>query len=604
MKLLFILIFIFFDSLSAYEVLRDKSGLLTIKDVASKNTTFQTKENLHFKHTNDTIWVKYPLHNAFNYPTEKAIQLQYAATHMNFYEKKDDGFSVYKAGYLMPKNKNVIYQVHNSYTTSMEPNEEKVIYIQIQSKMSTIFTLKEFDSKEEFYYASSKYNTISIAFIAIMIAFLIYNTFIYLITKDKIYAYYITYLLFVILFQLVKSSVILDIFGGGEYFYILLVISISLTFIFLIFFMKEILRTKELSYKLDIVLNIFIGIFMLFPLIFIFDGQLLQMIRNALIVPLMLLVITYTIVLAIIKKVLYAQYILLGWSVFILCVFYIAIYSSFGLPSNFISHHGMLIATVLEVVVFSIVLALRFQKIKLDSLLKDELLQRQSKEAQMGELLGMVAHQWKQPLSIINTSSMSNLVSLELSTLTKDSMKECLTKTMENSSYLAETIDEFRSFFRTDRIKEFTKLSKPINRAVKILEGTLKSHGVLIQLDIDTDKEVEVFPNEITQVMLNIIKNADDNFVENKTEDARVHIKLFSHDTNMEVHICDNGGGIDESALDKIFLQDYTTKDEATGTGIGLYMSKRIIEEHHNGKLYTKNIDDGICFIIELPQNI
>ncbi len=237
---------------------------------------------------------------------------------------------------------------------------------------------------------------------------------------------------------------------------------------------------------------------------------------------------------------------------------------------------------------------------------KEKLLQQQSRLAQMGEMISMIAHQWRQPLGAISTTTIGIETKLILKKFDlsneddRDKFQEFLSIKLKDINgfvqSLSTTIDDFRNFFKPDKAKEIVSLFEPINRALKIVETSMSSKGINISCDFTNDEKLLIYQNEVMQVILNILKNSEDNFIEKKIINPQIKITTLKSNNNYIIDIYDNGGGIAEDILPKIFDPYFSTKDEKNGTGLGLYMSKIIIEEHNSGKLIVENIDDGICF--------
>lgn len=166
---------------------------------------------------------------------------------------------------------------------------------------------------------------------------------------------------------------------------------------------------------------------------------------------------------------------------------------------------------------------------------------------------------------------------------------------MEN---LTTTIDDFRTFYKPNKKSVTTSFEPIITKVLGIMQSSLDNANVDLLYNYYSNEEMEMYDSEMMQVILNIFKNAQDNFKEKKIQNPKITIttggKMLS--------ICDNGGGIPNEILEKIFDPYFSTKNEKNGTGLGLYMSKTIIEEHHNGTLRAVNVDDGVCFKINLTK--
>ncbi|OQX96464.1 MAG: hypothetical protein B6I24_11340 [Bacteroidetes bacterium 4572_128] len=174
-------------------------------------------------------------------------------------------------------------------------------------------------------------------------------------------------------------------------------------------------------------------------------------------------------------------------------------------------------------------------------------------------------------------------------------------KTMELIEYMSQTIDDFRNFFKTDKEEKEFSLEKIIKNTVHLVESGFESLQIEIILDIKKDVKIKGFPNEYSQVLLNILSNAKDAIAPDKNKNKYVKIKLQKDKTGKSVlKIFNTGRPIRKNILDKIFDPYFTTKHESVGTGIGLYMSKTIINKNMKGNLYAINVKNGVEFTIEV----
>ncbi len=231
---------------------------------------------------------------------------------------------------------------------------------------------------------------------------------------------------------------------------------------------------------------------------------------------------------------------------------------------------------------------------------KEKQLLHQSRLAQMGEMISMIAHQWRQPLSAISSSSLAINVKAKLGKLDKDTAIDLSGKISEYSQHLSSTIDDFREFFKPNRGKEETTFESLVKSALSIVEVSLKNKNIEVRLDLKCDATLTTYPNELKQVILNLIKNAEDAVCERKVSEPYIEIKTYTTEKSAVLEVCDNAGGVPDNIIDKIFDPYFSTKLEKNGTGLGLYMSKIIIEEHCNGKLEVHNGPEGAVFKITL----
>ncbi|NOR58471.1 MAG: PAS domain S-box protein [Sulfurimonas sp.] len=222
-----------------------------------------------------------------------------------------------------------------------------------------------------------------------------------------------------------------------------------------------------------------------------------------------------------------------------------------------------------------------------------EIIQEQSKLASMGEMIGAIAHQWRQPLNEINMSIQNLDDDYDDGMVDKKFIDKFIDKNKKTIKFMSNTIDDFRNFFRIDKVKEKFSLKEAVSSTISIQSTQLSSHNIEISLSGD-DFEISGFRSELQQVILNIINNAKDALLSKNIQNGKIDIKL----NDRTVEIQDNGGGIPQDIINRIFEPYFTTKDQGKGTGIGLYMSKMIIEDNIGGTIKVQNCDNGAKFII------
>ena len=238
----------------------------------------------------------------------------------------------------------------------------------------------------------------------------------------------------------------------------------------------------------------------------------------------------------------------------------------------------------------------------------DKIMFQKSRQAQMGEMISMIAHQWRQPLAAISSTIISIQLDQLNSNLTFDN-QEKLNKFFElqNEKFerinrqvklLSNTIDDFRNFFKPNKEKELVPITLPLTKALSMLEVGFINKNIKINKDFQTDKQIFIHQNEIVQVILNILQNSEDAFAKNGISNAKIDVSTVETDDEVSIVIKDNAGGIPDEIMPKIFDPYFSTKDEKNGTGLGLYMSRMIVEEHNSGKLIAQNEDNGVVFKI------
>ena len=231
---------------------------------------------------------------------------------------------------------------------------------------------------------------------------------------------------------------------------------------------------------------------------------------------------------------------------------------------------------------------------------QEEILIHQSRSAEIGEMINNIAHQWRQPLNNLSLTIQNIGFKYENDVLTKEELNETIDKSKMIINSMSNTIDTFRNFFEPTKNKNLFKVEHSIENTLEILSSTLRFYNIEVVKEIIDDVEIYDYENEFSQVLLNIITNARDALVSNKIEKPIIKVNVSKIENNVIVKIKDNANGINEEIIDRIFEPYFTTKGKGNGTGIGLYMSKLIIEKNMNGKLTVKNDNNGAVFIITL----
>ena len=234
---------------------------------------------------------------------------------------------------------------------------------------------------------------------------------------------------------------------------------------------------------------------------------------------------------------------------------------------------------------------------------QEQLLIQQSKLAEMGEMISMIAHQWRQPLSALGTIIQNIHLRYSLGKLDQEYVEKQRRLSNSLTEKMSATIDDFRNFFKPNKEKKDFSIKNTIDKTIFLIDDSFKSHSIKIEHYIVDDVIVNGFENELSQVLLNILTNSKDAIIENNTIDPLITLKTKQIQTHIKILISDNAGGISQSVINKIFEPYFTTKDTHNGTGLGLYMSKIIIEQNMRGELKVKNIKNGVEFSIYIPIN-
>ncbi len=231
---------------------------------------------------------------------------------------------------------------------------------------------------------------------------------------------------------------------------------------------------------------------------------------------------------------------------------------------------------------------------------KDQLLMQQSRQAAMGEMIGNIAHQWRQPLNTLGLLTQELSLAYEMGEFSKEHLDASVKSIMQIIFHMSQTIDDFRNFFKPDKEKIQFRVNQVVKKTVSLIEGSFHEHRIGIDVIAEDDLLINGHPNEYSQVLLNILLNARDAFQIHQVATPRVVVRLFSEHDRVVVTVTDNAGGIAENIIDRIFDPYFTTKPPDKGTGIGLFMSKTIIEKNMHGTLKARNSGTGAEFRIEV----
>ncbi len=227
---------------------------------------------------------------------------------------------------------------------------------------------------------------------------------------------------------------------------------------------------------------------------------------------------------------------------------------------------------------------------------KDLVIYQQAKLASLGEMLNNIAHQWRQPLNELGINVQNLKFKYKKGLINKEFIDNFVSRNKDTIMFMSKTIDDFRSFFKTDKVKKDFSILKAIHFCINMQLATLKNKNIKINID-DKDFTCNGLEGEFKQVVLNIINNAKDAFETSNTKDRKLDILI----SDKRITFTDNAGGIPQKIISRIFEPYFTTKAQGNGTGIGLYMSKTMIE-NNGGLLSVYNVNDGACFVIDFSK--
>jgi signal transduction histidine kinase len=231
---------------------------------------------------------------------------------------------------------------------------------------------------------------------------------------------------------------------------------------------------------------------------------------------------------------------------------------------------------------------------------KDQLLMLQSRQAAMGEMIGNIAHQWRQPLNLLGLTVQQFLLFYDMERFDRKFVSQSVSKSMDLIEHMSRTIDDFRNYFKPDKVKVDFNVRQAVTGTLSLIRGSLQTPRIEVELVAKDDPVIHGYPNEFVQVLINILINARDALAARESREPKVTITIDCEGAGTVITVADNAGGVPEEIIDKIFDPYFSTKGPQQGTGVGLFMSKSIIERNMGGKLAVRNGDSGAEFRIEI----
>jgi signal transduction histidine kinase len=233
---------------------------------------------------------------------------------------------------------------------------------------------------------------------------------------------------------------------------------------------------------------------------------------------------------------------------------------------------------------------------------QDRLLMRQSRMAAMGEMIGNIAHQWRQPLNALAINIQDAKMAYEYGEIDEKYIENLVAESMKLIKSMSHTIDDFRDFFLPNKEKELFCVQTACHGSVELLSAVFRNAGIEVSIDMPKDDIwINGFGRELSHVLLNLLSNAKDALISNAVQNPVITIKVTLENDGVLISVGDNGGGIPEDILEKVFDPYFTTKHKAQGTGLGLYMTKLIVEQHMKGYIAVKNSENGAQFDVKAP---
>ena len=437
-------------------------------------------------------------------------------------------------------------------------------------------------------------------FFGALLIMLIYNIVLYLFIREKAFLVYIFYHITVMTVMLYYNGVISRYYhpesydvNGGNVPAVLSYLSIILAIEFLRYF----LNVKEYTPKFDRWLLFFVYLNTVLLVLAPFNIASSHVpILNMMFLSLFLLYVSGYHSFVLKRKI--ALFYLLGWIVMLVAIIITGMLSFGYVQRNDFTAYIFQMGIVIEITLLSMGLAYRY-KINQDELReKTQVLYEQSKLASMGEMMRHITHQWRQPLSEINSVAMKIEAEHRQHTLDDASLDKNIEQIENITEHMSKTIHDFNGYFRSDKEKQRTTLEQVVDKALRLVSSGLNSSDIEVEIRIENRDEVLIVEGELIQVLLVLLNNSRDAIESQKPKDRWIKIVVIRVNGKDTLSVEDSAGGIEEQNLSKVFEPYYTTKFESQGVGIGLYMSKMIVEESMGGTLSVSNSSDGAKFKI------
>lgn len=568
-----VLLFVFFISfVYSNEIVvnfTEEKDLSTLNQSAFKDALTQKIKN------NKRAWVKIHLNEIQS--NEIVISLPKDITVQDYFPKTlmkltPSSFKVYEQDF-----ENDIYFFANTSHT-----EKKTVEVKINSLNEYLF----FENAEKYFYGF---------YLGMLFLIIVYNLQWFKTLHEWSYFYYALFQISMIITVLHSSGFVYEfnIYESTSSYYFPGVCAV----VSAILFSKEFLELKKYYPKVNRMVNISV-ILLIVVAIIAYVTQRFDFFS----IPFSLLFSPFLVLGILLYKNGYApaKYFILGWGVFIFSILLSDINKIMGLEVLSFHHiiHGHIIhvGNLLEAVIITFALSYKTRLLIEQKNEKEKMLIHQSRLASMGEMLANIAHQWRQPLNRVASFIMNMQMQLLLKDEKKDEyISEKLTMSQDQLNYMSSTIDDFINFFSPDKVKEDFEVKQQILEALKIINPSLKSKDIQVHIECKEDFIINGYAKEFSQVILNLFQNSKDAIISNNIQTPELNVTI---DKN-RIYVQDNAGGIPADIIHQIFTPYFTTKDKAHGTGLGLYMSKIIIEKNMDAILSVTNKNTGACFKID-----
>ncbi len=614
---------------TAIEYLEDRDGNLSLKEVQKTSFIPYTQErSVNFGFTKSVYWFKIDLNNLNPNQNKKWwVKIDYPLLEsIDLYLIKNSGeiLKYQRMGTSQPFASREVASHHFISELPLKNVVDSTLLLRVKTQSSMQLPLSIFPS-EELLAEMERNNFFVGIYYGLFIIILLYNIVLFIYTRDLNYLRYILFLVSFVLWQLSFDGLGIKYIWGDSRWLIEHGSSalIAFTSFCALYFSRHFLNTPRYTPRIDkiILVMMSISLLMVAASSFLSYGKVIPV--NALLASMMPILLLIAGLMVMRYEYQAARFYVAGWSSFLIATIIFAFNKFDLIPSFYGVNHVQQLGSAVEMIFLSLALAHRVyllqreyigklnhlndslsDKVKIalnEARLKDRLFVQQSRLAAMGEMIEQIAHQWRQPLHTLALINQDMYVKQKLGICDDAYFDQSHERIDEHLQYLSKTIDDFRNFYKTDKSISLEDVGDLAADALRLSDVFLKYAKIKTSLEVSTTRKVSIAKNEMIQVLMNLIKNAHDAILEQRISDGRVVISIEDYNSGIKVCVEDNAGGIAPNVLEKVFDIYFTTKDPEYGTGLGLHMSKFIIEESFGGKIWVENISGGARFIILLP---
>ena len=593
---LFLIIFILSSSLGAFTLYEDKNSNVSIDKVFNNEYEFNTPKQISYNYTDSTFWLKFDFLNNEETSLEKYILFNLAVlNYVDVYYKSNSQLIVSSIG-AGGKKEFPFNEV--AFSVPLDKIDNKILYVKVKHKGVLSLENKIFDSKEELFTLLKLRNDTTMLMIGTIALIIFFIAIIAYSLKEVTYRLYLFFLFFLLLMQLAINNSLTWLVGVNNIDFIVHVGG-DLAAISAYLFMMNVTQMKD---KLPNVYRFFklITTLTLYVLIteFIQYNE-IHSIKNSIVIPSFLVIVFSSLIYMFYKKAKYSKFLFFGW-MFLFAASITLYLSVNGMITSVYNPIIWKFFIMMGMITFSLLLLYRIKELAEQNVQHELVLEEQSKLAVIGETLTNIEHQWRSPLSKISSNIIALETELEIKGKVENrSLKKSLLSMNDTLEYMTNLVDHFKVFYMKDQEKKPFLVENSYLRVIRLLEYDFLKYNIKVEY-IDEDKaQIVGHLNEFTQVILNILSNSRDIFIQRKIKEPKIKINIFKKNNHIIITIEDNAGGIEDSSVEQVFNQFFSDKDKQ-GTGVGLYLCKHIVEKKMNGTISVKNKNLGAKFTIKL----